>query len=233
VTGLRHELRETATAIAPVALCAGALLVAMTAPGAQELGTFVLGVMLTVIGLALFLEGVRLVLLPIGEAVGARVTSVGSLTLILAVGLAIGTLITLAEPDVRILVGQIERADALAAPRWAYVVVVAGGVGISLAVALLRSVLDLPLIPLMLAGYAIIGVLAVIAPLEAIAFALDFGAVTTGPVSVPVLLALNAGVVTALGGQGDVSRTFGLLGIASIGPVIAVLLLLIVAGGSG
>lgn len=216
-----------------MALCAGALLVALASPGPEDLGTFAIGVLLTVIGLGVFLEGVRLVLLPIGEALGARVTGVGSLALILGVGVAIGTLVTLAEPDVRILVGQIDRADALVAPRWAYVVVVAGGVGISLALALLRSVLNLPLIPLMLAGYAVIGALAAIAPLEAIAFAFDFGAVTTGPVSVPVLLALNAGVVTTLGGQGDVSRTFGLLGIASIGPVIAILLLLIATGGSG
>ncbi|MEO6867434.1 MAG: DUF1538 family protein [Gaiellales bacterium] len=219
----RRELTNTSMSVAPVAACAAALLIAVTAPTTGSAVAFAGGVLMTIAGLTLFLEGVRIALLPAGEALGSSVTSTGSITLLLGFGALLGALVTLAEPDVRILASQLERADALAASRMTYIVVVSVGVGISISLAFLRAVLAIPLIPLMAVGYSIVGVMAWRAPSEALAHAFDFGAVTTGPISVPVLLALNTGVVAVLGGRGDPSRSFGLLGIASMGPIIAVL----------
>jgi hypothetical protein len=228
VRDLTEELRDTAVTVLPVALLATILLVLFGETNGSTWTNFVVGCIATVLGLALFLTGVRVALLPTGETLGERMASTGSIVVVMVVTMGAGVLVTLAEPDVRILASQLDNADATLVPRLTYVLVVAAGVGVSLAVAMLRTILDFPLLPLLAVGYAIVGVLAVLTPGDLLAPPFDFGAVTTGPVSVPILLALAAGVVRVLGGGGDVARSFGFIGIASIGPIIAVQVLTLV-----
>jgi hypothetical protein len=176
-------------------------------------------------GLFLFLVGVRVGLLPIGEAIGSELVSKGSLWFLLVASFLFGLVITIAEPDVRVLAYQVDLASGGSIGNNLLILAVAIGVGFFVALALLRILLGIPIAYLLTAGYLIIIVLSFLTPADFVAISFDAGGVTTGPMAVPFILALGVGATAVLGGKSKVSETFGLIGLASIGPVISVMLL--------
>lgn len=222
---LRDRLRDVLRAIAPlVGVVCILQFTVVHAPAAEFVG-FLAGSILVIVGMLLLLAGIDLGVLPMGRYIGAALPKKGSLWLIVAVAFALGVATTAAEPDVLILSGQVERASqgATSAPLLTYLI--AAGVGLFAALALLRIVYGISITVLLAICYVLVIILSLLAPDTFVPLAYDAGSVTTGVLSGPVLLALALGLSSVLAGRSAASDGFGLLGLASVGPIIAVLLL--------
>ena len=222
---LRNRLAEALKAIAPLVAVACLLQVAVVQAPVLLFVQFLAGSMLAMLGMLLLFTGVELGILPMGRFIGAELPRKGSLQLIIAVAFALGVATTVAEPDVLVLASQVESVsqDAISAQSLTYII--AAGVGIFAAIALVRVVYGYSMRALLAASYLLMLLFTFLAPAEFISLAYDAGSVTTGVLTTPVLLALALGLSSVLAGRSAVSDGFGLLGLASVGPIIAVLLL--------
>lgn len=191
---------------------------------------FMAGAVLVTSGLFLFLVGVRVSLLPIGEMIGSELVTRGSLVFLLIAAFIFGFVITIAEPDVRVLALQVDFASGGSIGTGLLIIAVAIGVGFFVAVAILRILLGIPISFLLATGYILVVLLSFFTPPAFVAISFDAGGVTTGPMAVPFILALGVGTTSVLGGKSAVSETFGLIGLASIGPVLGVMLLGVIYG---
>ncbi len=217
-----EKLKEAAISVVPVMVLVW-LLHLLIAPLDKTIWQFMVGGILLIIGLAIFLLGAEIGIVPIGQRAGSALTAKRNLLILLLSGFIIGFFITIAAPDVHVLAQQV--ADV--APqinRLALVIMIAGGVGIFVAIALLRIVIQLPLPFMLLIFYTLLFVCASIVPVEFLGVAFDAGGATTGPMTVPFIMALGIGVAAVRAG-GGIDDSFGLIGLASIGPVLAVLFL--------
>lgn len=221
---LRRELVEVVYAILPVTLVIVLLQLTLIHMPLADFAQFLLTVVMSVVGLALFLFGVKLGLLPLGESLGSYLPD-RRFSVILIFSFLLGFVITAAEPDVRIFASQIDSASEDLTSRSLLVYSISLGVGISIVLAMLRTIFDLKLVHLLAPCYALVFILSLFVPPNYVSIAFDSGGVTTGPITVPFLIALNVGVVAVLSGRSGVSQGFGLVALASVGPVIAVMLL--------
>jgi hypothetical protein len=190
---------------------------------------FLIGSLMVILGIALFLVGVNIGLIPIGNAIGSDIPRSGSMPLILITAFLFGFLATVAEPDVRVLSDMIQTISENSIERLHLILVIAIGVGFFVAVAILRIIYRVPLAYLFTGGYLLVMALVLLSPGSYIPIAFDAGGVTTGPITVPFILSLGIGVTSVLGGRSAISDGFGLIGLASIGPIIGVLVMGIVA----
>jgi hypothetical protein len=222
---LRERLPEVLRAIAPLVGVVCVLQVTVVhAPLAQFL-QFLAGSFVAALGMLLLFAGIDLGVVPMGRFIGAELPRKGSRTLILAVAAAMGFATTVAEPDVLILGAQVEEASQGALSAVFLVYVIAAGVGLFAAVALLRIVYGVPITWLIAGAYALMLVLSLSAPERIVALAYDAGSVTTGVLTAPVLLALALGLSAVLARRSAALDGFGLLGFASVGPIIILLVL--------
>lgn len=222
---LRIKLPEVLQAVAPlfVAVCAFQVLL-VGAPAALFL-QFVAGSLLALVGMLLLLAGIDFGILPMGRFIGAELPRKGSLWLIVSVAFALGFATTAAEPDVLVLAGQVEAVSRGVVGGQTLVYVVAAGVGLLAGVALLRIVWGFSMLHLLTGIFAGMILLSFVAPDTFIALAYDAGSVTTGVLTAPVLLAVALGLSSVLGERSAVADGFGLLGLASAGPIVVILLL--------
>jgi hypothetical protein len=225
---LRDKLIEVVRSVAPIVAFACVLQVTLVHMPVVAFLHFLGGSVLLVLGLTLFLAGIELGILPIGKAVGASLPKRGSVTLILGVAFVIGFATTVAEPDVIVLAQQVDEATEGGIAGRLIHYVIAGGVAVFTALAMARVIFGFSMILVLSAGYAFILVLAFLAPADLVPLAFDSGGVTTGAVAGPAIIALAVGVSAVLAGRSAITDGFGLLGIASIGPVLAVLVLALV-----
>ncbi|MBS4022904.1 MAG: DUF1538 domain-containing protein [Dethiobacter sp.] len=186
---------------------------------------FLISVAMVSVGLILFLIGVHIGLLPIGELIGSLLPKTGRLWLVVFFGLLLGFVITVAEPDVRVLVIQVDMVSQGVISKNVLIFAVALGVAISVGLAMMRIILNISLYYLLIGGYTLVFILAAFTPLHFVPVSFDAGGVTTGPMTVPFILALGVGVSSVLAGKSTSTDGFGLIALASIGPIIAVLLL--------
>lgn len=227
---LLEKLKEAATSVIPV-MGVVWLLHFTAAPLGAELGRFFAGGVLLICGLAVFLLGAELGVVPVGQRAGSALTSRRNLPLLLGAGFVIGFFITVAEPDVHVLAQQVSAVD----PGISHLVLVgmiAVGVGIFVAVALGRIVFQISLRLLLLGFYGAIFACAAFTSPAFLGVAFDAGGATTGPMTVPFIMALGVGVAAVRGGDGR-DDSFGLIGLASIGPVLSILLLGMLHRGGG
>ncbi len=187
--------------------------------------TFLLSVIMTIIGLTLFLIGVKESLLSIGELVGTTLFKSGKLWFVIAFSVAVGFAVTVAEPGVQVLANQVSIVSQEAVSRYLLVAVVSLGVGIFLALALIRVIFKVPILLLLGGGYILALLLAPFSAKEFFAVAFDAGGATTGPVTVPFILSLGVGISTIRGSRAASEESFGFVGLGSVGPILAVLLL--------
>jgi hypothetical protein len=222
---LRQRLPEVLRSLAPLlgVVCVLQLAV-IGAPAAQFL-QFLAGTALVALGMLLLLAGIDLGILPMGRFIGAELPRRGSALFIAGTAFALGFTTTAAEPDVLILAAQVEAASQGAWPAQPLTWLIAAGVGACAALALLRILFGFSLRGLLAAAYALVLALSLAAPAGILPLAFDAGSVTTGVLSAPVLLALSLGLASVLAGRTPASDGFGLLGLASLGPVLALLLL--------
>jgi hypothetical protein len=185
---------------------------------------FLAGSMLSGLGMMLLFAGIDLGVLPMGRYIGAELPRKGSLRFILAVAFGLGFAVTVAEPDVLILSEQVERASAGRRGGAGLVAIIAAGVGFFTAIGFIRIVKGFPMTWLLAAIYSSILLLSYLAPASLVPLAYDAGSVTTGVLTAPVVLALALGLSSVLSRRSAVSDGFGLLGLASAGPILAVLL---------
>ena len=218
------KFRETAFSVLPImgiVLALGLAAVPREAAEPWWLARFVVGGAMLVAGLSAFLLGVDLGIAPFGERVGEALAKRRSLPRLVGAAALVGVVVTAAEPDVQVFAAQVSAAGKTA-DKTTLVLSIAVGVGLFMALGMLRSVVGLGLKPVLCAGYAGLLLLALAAPEGGVGVAFDAGGATTGPMTVPFVMALGLGVAATRAGRGG-DGGFGLTGIASIGPVMAVL----------
>lgn len=230
---ITSKFKETVTSVLPVMLIV--FFLGLTAAPLEKalLLRFFIGGILLILGLTIFLLGVDIGIQPMGEQTGSALVSKRNLLLLLGVSFVIGFLVTIAEPDIQVFADQIHDVFSTV-NKTALVYIIACGVGIFIVFGLLRTILKWPLKIVLTLMYALLFLLAYFAPENFRGIAFDSGGATTGPMTVPFILALGMGVssVRSSGSDKD-SDSFGLTGITSIGPVAAVLAYGIFLSASG
>lgn len=216
---------EASRAVLPLVAVATALQVAFVHAPAAQFAQFLAGSLLAVLGMTLLFIGIEIGVLPMGRFIGAELPRKRSPSLIVAVAFSLGFATTIAEPDVVVLSEQVGQISGGTLPSRALAYLIAAGVGAFAALALLRVVFGLSMVHLIAAVYALMIAPSFIAPAELVPLAYDAGSVTTGVLTAPVVLALALGLSSVLAERSAVSDGFGLLGFASVGPTIAILLL--------
>lgn len=227
--GILGKLRETALSVLPVMAVVAALGLFTGTLGPGLLLRFAWGGLCLVAGLAVFLLGVDVGIRPLGEMCGAALIARRNLTLFVAAAFAVGFVVTVAEPDIQVFVRQVATANPTVR-QGALVASIGLGVGLFMAIGVARAVVGLRLKVVLAVSYALLLALALMVPRPMIAIAFDSGGATTGPMTVPFIMALGLGVSAV---RDDGEGGFGLTGIASVGPVLAVLAYSLLAGGGG
>lgn len=222
---LRDKLLDVLKAVAPLIGFVCLLQIAIVQAPTGLFLQFLAGSVLAVAGMLLLFMGIDLGILPMGRFIGAELPTRGSIALIVAVAFSLGFATTIAEPDVLVLSQQVGDIARGAMSGTAILYLISLGVAVFTAVAMARVVLGWPMIPLLTAAVVLMLALSLVAPAQFIPLAFDAGSVTTGVLSAPVVIALAIGLSSVLAGRSAVSDGFGLLGLASLGPVIAVLLM--------
>ena len=190
-----------------------------------ELVAFTVGAVLLIVGIGMFNLGADLAMTPMGTHVGAGLSRQRKLMLLLAVCFVLGMLITVAEPDLQVLANQVK-----AVMNGTLLVYCVGfGVGAFLVVAILRIVFHRRLSTILMLFYMLLFALALLLAvndrLDILPMAFDSGGVTTGPITVPFIMALGVGISSVLGDRKSQENSFGLVALCSIGPILAVLML--------
>ena len=190
-----------------------------------ELITFTIGAVLLVLGIGMFNLGADLAMTPMGTHVGAGLSRQRKLGLLLAVCFVLGMLITIAEPDLQVLATQVSAVMNGTVLIYA----VGAGVGAFLLVAILRIVFRRTLSNILMLFYMLLFALALMLAvndnLNLLPLAFDSGGVTTGPITVPFIMALGVGISNVLGDKRSQENSFGLVALCSVGPILAVLVL--------
>ena len=217
---LREKLLEALQAVLPIVAIVLVLCFSIAPVSPSILLCFLLGAAMIIVGIMFFTLGAEMSMSPMGERVGAVLTRSRSVPLIIGVGFALGFLITISEPDLQVLANQVPSI-----PNMTLILSVAAGVGFFLVVAFLRMLLGIALPKLLVVFYGLIFVLAAFVPKEFLAVAFDSGGVTTGPITVPFIMALGVGVAAIRSDRHAADDSFGLVALCSVGPILAVLLL--------
>lgn len=158
-----------------------------------------------------------------GERVGGNLVKTKKLWFIIGTGFVLGMMISISEPDLQVLARQVPSV-----PNMVLILSVALGVGLFLAIALIRILVGFALAPLLILFYLLIFLLAMLAPADFLAVAFDSGGVTTGPMTVPFIMALGVGISAIRNDRHAEDDSFGLVALCSIGPILAVLILSLV-----
>lgn len=225
------KFEETIFAVLPVTLMVIFLHFFVAPLETPILWRFVIGSVVIIVGLSIFLLGVELAIQPVGNAIGTYLTKRKSLLILLAGGMTLGFFINIAEPDLLVLAKQINDATGgiLTVPH--ILIVVSIGIGLMLAMGLLRIIMQVPLKNVLFMIYGLIFILACFTPKSFYGIAFDAGGATTGSMTVPFILALGAGVSAIHRTKGGNDEdAFGLTAIASGGPMIAIMLMALISG---
>lgn len=228
---IASKFKEVFFSLLPITLIVVLLHFTITPLPTLLLGRFLMGAFLILMGLTVFLFGIDLGVYPIGDYIGGRLTSLKYLLTFVVVSVLIGFFISVAEPDLHILANQIFEVTAGALSKNAIVYSVSSGIGVLVSLGLVRIIKAFSLKKFFLFAYSLIFLIALFTSNEFIALSFDASGATTGAMTVPFLLALSKSV-SARGGDDLRSQadSFGLVGIASAGAILAVMLLHIITG---
>lgn len=217
---LGEKLKEALTAVLPIIGIVLVLCFSIAPISPSILLCFLMGAVLLITGMMFFTLGAEIAMTPMGEQVGSCMTRTRKISIIVVLSFLLGFIITISEPDLQVLAGQVPSI-----PNSVLIMTVACGVGIFLVIALLRMLFCIPLPALLLLFYGIVFILAYFVPDSFRGVAFDSGGVTTGPMTVPFIMALGVGVSSIRSDRHAEDDSFGLVAMCSIGPILAVLLL--------
>ena len=214
------KFKEVLLSVTPIILIVLILhfTIAPLPPG--TFGLFVGGSVLLILGMTVFMVGADIAMHPMGEMIGAQLTKSKKVILFVVFGFLIGFMVTIAEPDLQALAQQLPTI-----PNLALILSIAVGVGVFLIIGLLRVIFKVALSKLLFVCYGIVFLLAAFVSKDFLPVSFDSGGVTTGPITVPFILALGLGVSTVRDGKHSSEDSFGLVAIASVGPILAVMIL--------
>ena len=226
---MQHKMSEALAAVVPVLIIVLCLSFTIAPVSPSILLSFLMGAVLVMVGMMFFTLGAEISMTPMGEKVGAKMTQTKKLWFIILLSFLLGVIITISEPDLQVLAELVPSI-----PNQTLIYAVAIGVGLFLVVALLRMLLSVALSHLLVALYLIVFVLAFLVSGDFRAIAFDSGGVTTGPMTVPFIMALGVGISAIRNDRHAADDSFGLVALCSVGPILAVLLLgLIFKPGQG
>ncbi len=217
---LKEKWKEALQAVLPILAIVLVLCFSIAPISPSILLCFLLGAALVMVGMMLFTLGAEVAMTPMGQSVGTSMTKSRNLLMIIGTAFLIGFIVTISEPDLQVLAGQVP-----AVPNMVLILSVALGVGLFLVMALLRMLLGVALPPLLLVFYGIVFVLMIFVPKDFLSVAFDSGGVTTGPMTVPFIMALGVGVSAIRSDRHAADDSFGLVALCSVGPIIAVMIL--------
>ena len=219
-TQLGEKLKEGIASVLPIALIVAILCLTITPIPTDLMLSFIIGTAMLIIGLGLFTYGADNSMSLIGSHIGAKLTASRKLLLILFMSFLLGVIITIAEPDLQVLANNVPHIDTMV-----LIITVSIGVGFFLMLCMIRIFFKIQLRWILLFFYAIAFILAAFSDSNFLSVAFDSGGVTTGPMTVPFIMALGVGVSSIRSDKNAESDSFGLVALCSIGPILAVLIL--------
>lgn len=217
---LKEKILESLSAVLPIT---GIVLLLSILLVPIDLGTmvmFITGALLLVVGMGFFQLGAEMSMTPLGEGIGVQISKTRHIPLIFIIGFSMGAIITISEPDLQVLAEQVPSI-----PNLTLILTVAVGVGIFLAVAILRILFQINLSTILIVLYAVLIGASFLVSKDFLAVAFDSGGVTTGPMTVPFIMAMGVGLASVRGDKNASSDSFGLVALSSVGPILAVLIL--------
>ena len=217
---LLEKWKEAAASVLPVtAIVLAVCLLAVPVESGLMLA-FLIGSLLLIVGMGLFTLGAELSMTRIGSLIGAKMTKSRKLGRILAISFLLGVAVTMAEPDLQVLAGNVPQID-----KTVLVLTVSVGVGLFLMLCMVRILFSVSLRWLLLGCYALVFAGAALMDRNMLSIAFDSGGVTTGPMTVPFIMALGVGVASIRSDENAKADSFGLVALCSIGPILAVMIL--------
>jgi hypothetical protein len=225
---LREKIMEAFSSVLPITAIVLIVSVILVPMPAGTILMFLVGAALLIIGMGFFTLGADMAMMPMGEGIGIQLTKNSNLFVALFVSFVMGLIVTIAEPDLQVLARQVPAIPALQ-----LILTVAFGVGLFLVFAVLRILLKIRLSVMLIIFYVVVFIVVYFAPDNFIPVAFDSGGVTTGPITVPFILAMGVGVASIRSDKDSQNDSFGLVALCSVGPILAVLVLGIVHQPSG
>ena len=219
-TLLHDKFQESLASVLPITIIVLLLCFTVAPIPNNMLVSFLMGAVLLIVGMAFFTLGADTAMTPIGTKVGSCITKSRKVWMIVFVSFLLGVIITISEPDLQVLANQVPNI-----PNAALIGTVALGVGIFLIIAMLRILFGISLNILLIGFYIVVFLMAMFVPKNFWAVAFDSGGVTTGPMTVPFIMALGVGVSAIRSDRHAGNDSFGLVALCSIGPILAVLVL--------
>ena len=227
---LTEKIKEVSLSVLPITLIVIILNFTLTPLETSMLVRFIIGALFVVIGLSIFLVGVDIGVTPIGNIMGNNIAKTNKLWIVIIAGLILGLVISIAEPDLHILGGQVADVTGGAFGKFLIVIVVSIGISIMLSLGLGRIVYSFPLYKLLTIIYGVIFLIAILVSPEFLAISFDASGATTGAMTVPFILALATGVSKIKKDSKQSEKdSFGLVAIASTGAILAVMIMSIIS----
>ena len=217
---LFEKLREAAASVLPISLIVLLICFVLVPVDTGLMLSFLLATAMLILGMGLFTLGAEMSMSKIGNYIGSKLTKSRKLGLILAVSFLLGVAITVAEPDLQVLAANVPDID-----KTVLILTVSVGVGIFLMLCMVRILFGISLRLLLIVFYVLVFLAAFLSDQGILAVAFDSGGVTTGPMTVPFIMALGVGVASIRSDENAKADSFGLVGLCSIGPIASVLLL--------
>ncbi len=217
---LREKTLESLSAVLPIT---GIVIIISIFIVPMELGSlvmFVVGAIMLILGMGFFQLGAEMAMTPIGDGIGVQISKTRKIGLVVLIGFIMGVIITISEPDLQVLAEQVPSV-----PNQVLILTVAVGVGIFLALAIVRIRFQIDLSRMLILLYVLLIGVSFLVPREFLAVAFDSGGVTTGPMTVPFIMAMGVGLASLRTDKNSASDSFGLVALSSVGPVLAVLIL--------
>lgn len=214
------KIKESVSSVLPITILVFLLHLTIVPMSAGTLYMFLIGAVMLILGMGLFTLGADMSMMNMGEKMGAYITKSRKIWLLIPMTFLLGIIITVAEPDLQVLARQTPGV-----PDPVIIWSVAIGVGIFLVVAFIRTLLQIKLRSILIVLYIAVFILAIFAPNNFIAVAFDSGGVTTGPITVPFIMALGIGMAAVRSDKSSQEDSFGLVALCSVGPILASLFL--------
>ncbi len=220
---LWEKTREALTSVLPITVIVFILSVVLVPIDIGTAAMFIAGAALLILGMGLFSLGTDMSMMPMGEGIGVQLTQSKKLILVAVLSFCMGMIITIAEPDLQVLANQVPSI-----PNMVLILTVAIGVGLFLVAAIFRILFRIPLSTMLIFFYGLVFIVSIFTPNDFVAVAFDSGGVTTGPITVPFIMAMGLGLASVRSDKDSADDSFGLVALSSIGPILAVQILGIV-----
>jgi hypothetical protein len=221
-------MKESVHSVLPITLIIIAICFTIVPVSTDAMLSFLIGALMLIAGMGLFTLGAENAMIPLGNATGTWMTKTRRLWIIFPLSFILGAAVTIAEPDLQVLASNVPHID-----RSLLIVTVAAGVGFFLLVAMLRIFFGLKLKLLLTVLYSAVFILAFMSNRDFLSIAFDSGGVTTGPMTVPFIMALGVGVAMLRSDKNAAADSFGLIALCSVGPILTVLILGFIFNGNG